>query len=1462
MSYTEYLAATDSDEDPLTYSIVTSPPSACGTITNFNANTGEYTFTPAAGQYGTFTFTFTATDVSKSANAGTVHITIEQAMPPTVSLATSANGNVLAAQATITLTATASPGAGQTLSQVQFYQGSTSLGTVTNSPYTYTWSNVSAGTYALTAVATDTDSLATTSNTVSVTVINPVTAVSLSTSLASPQSADTPITLTASATGGTGVQYQFWVNGTLLRDYSASSTCTWTPTAAGSDTLTVYAQDESDTTVNTSLVYTINPSLTAVSLSATPDSPLSTTPITLTAAVTGGTDVLYQFSVDGTIVQSYSASATCVWTPTTAGSDTLSVTAQDENGVATATSVFPIVVKCVAPVFTPAPNTYYSAQSVTIATLTSAASIRYTTDGVTTPSASVGTVYSSPVSITADTLLQAIAYKSGDTSSSVTSGYYTIQCAAPVFTPSPNTYSAAQSVTIATTTSEASIRYTTDGITTPSSTIGTVYNSPVSITANTTLQAIAYENGASSTVTSGFYAIQCAAPVFIPAPATPPVCTGFVTITTSTSGATIMYTIGYTTPSASVGTVYSSPVQVNPENPPYGTIINAIAVASNMAPSPVTTGTYTSPAIPVNVYPPYVFGDDAYMNQYAPWITVSGSSLTQPDSDILIYPPSTGYIYYALPGDTLLFNYPGYMDDDYYYTFGFWGSAGVYTTDASTYYTDWTYNSNVGDLQLTVTISSPLNAESSTGPQVYAIYPAVNPTGYSMIVQGSTYDKWYLFSDILPTLTQPAFYALYEDTLTFLLDLGNTGFQVSSLTANGVICPITPPSAPSLPIVYNKNEPYLPLDRGYPSWQPNYPYNVGDYVQPTPGNLNGCYYECMQAGTSGSVEPPWWFWEGSTDGGTVMEAHIDNNVWKCHGPVIDVTANITDPIDVYTPLDGAGNPVYEATISVTDGGQQLTPTPGYLHKVYNVYPYDVITCSLNLPAGMVLYQWEDTTNEGTAYSTNPSLTVTASTPHTIKAIIEYPLTGLTFYAYPYSPQVLSDLTSSIQVDASAIGGSNVQYSYWLYNPQSSPAWSLLQDFSTSPCYMWTPTAVGNYLISVTAKDGLTGKEVNSACWYTITGTPLTAVSLTETPTSPQSVSTPITLTASATGGTNVQYGYWAYNPAATPAWSELLANSPNSTYTWTPTVAGSYLISATAIDGLTGLSVNTSSWYTINNASASTLTLTPDLLSPQPEYTSITLSAYDAGNPNATYDFSVYNAEGNSAWTGITNSTNSTCVWTPTAEGNYQLMATEDGTSVSTTMWYTIGMPLESVALSTEYDSPWESNCPITLSSTATGGYNLQYDFSVYDASAATPVWTQLQGYSTSSNYTWTPTTPGNYLLSTSACDEDTGVIVNMMEWYAISGPLLTAVSLTESSPSPQSVGTPIKLTAAATGGINVQYDFSVYSDAATWVELQDSVSPTYTWTPNAAGWYLLSVTAIDGITGTESNTTAWYNVQ
>ena len=72
----------------------------------------------------------------------------------------------------------------------------------------------------------------------------------LTASPASPRPVNTPITLTATATGGTKVLYQFEIapstdtTYTVLRAYSGYRTCTWTPTIPGGYYLRVTAREQ------------------------------------------------------------------------------------------------------------------------------------------------------------------------------------------------------------------------------------------------------------------------------------------------------------------------------------------------------------------------------------------------------------------------------------------------------------------------------------------------------------------------------------------------------------------------------------------------------------------------------------------------------------------------------------------------------------------------------------------------------------------------------------------------------------------------------------------------------------------------------------------------------------------------------------------------------------------------------------------------------------------------------------------------------------------------------------------------------------------------------------------------------------------------------------------------------------------------------------------------------------------
>lgn len=91
-----------------------------------------------------------------------------------------------------------------------------------------------------------------------------------------------------------------------------------------------------------------------------------------------------------------------------------------------------------APTFSPPGGTYSAAQTVTIGSATSGATIRYTVDG-STPTAS-SPQYTAPISVPNSRTVNAIALKSGSTTSAVSSATYTIgtQAGCPTQSDTPN----------------------------------------------------------------------------------------------------------------------------------------------------------------------------------------------------------------------------------------------------------------------------------------------------------------------------------------------------------------------------------------------------------------------------------------------------------------------------------------------------------------------------------------------------------------------------------------------------------------------------------------------------------------------------------------------------------------------------------------------------------------------------------------------------------------------------------------------------------------------------------------------------------------------------------------------------------------------------------------------------------------------------------------------------------------
>ena len=199
---------------------------------------------------------------------------------PTVSLTAPANNATYTAPATITLAANASDADGS-ISKVEFYNGTTLLGTNTTAPYTYSWTNVAAGNYTITAKAYDNAGATTTSAGVNVVVTAPATNRPPTVAITAPANnasytAPASITITANASDADGSisKVEFYSNNGKLGEATAAPySYSWTNIAAGTYSITAKATDNSNATTTSSAVSVVvnTPTTTTTSGIGGPD---------------------------------------------------------------------------------------------------------------------------------------------------------------------------------------------------------------------------------------------------------------------------------------------------------------------------------------------------------------------------------------------------------------------------------------------------------------------------------------------------------------------------------------------------------------------------------------------------------------------------------------------------------------------------------------------------------------------------------------------------------------------------------------------------------------------------------------------------------------------------------------------------------------------------------------------------------------------------------------------------------------------------------------------------------------------------------------------------------------------------------------------------------------------------------------------------------------------------------------
>ena len=151
----------------------------------------------------------------------------------------------------------------------------------------------------------------------------------------------------------------------------------------------------------------------------------STQSVTISTATYGAS---IRYTTDGSTPSETAGTLYTGYSGVTVSSTTTLKAVAYESGYtdsSVASAAYTISPVAATPTFSPGAGSYGATQTVTISTMTSGASIRYTTDG-STPTETAGALYTGAITVNSTTTLKAIAYESGYTDSPVASATYTI----------------------------------------------------------------------------------------------------------------------------------------------------------------------------------------------------------------------------------------------------------------------------------------------------------------------------------------------------------------------------------------------------------------------------------------------------------------------------------------------------------------------------------------------------------------------------------------------------------------------------------------------------------------------------------------------------------------------------------------------------------------------------------------------------------------------------------------------------------------------------------------------------------------------------------------------------------------------------------------------------------------------------------------------------------------------------
>ena len=306
--------------------------------------------------------------IGLASSAGEVCIDQVEVVPATagafVRLTSPAAGSMAGAPLAVVLTADARSYTG-TVARVEFYNGTTLLGQSTATPASMNWTNVAAGSYALTARVYDSVGQVANSATVSLTVLPPLPTIVVTTPTHGASLTTGPLALSASATG-TLASVSFLVDGSLVGSDATSPYGTSWQASNGIHHIQAVATDTSgQQSVSAAVVIAISgggvintaPTISAIADQSTPqDTPKNAITFTIADGQTAAGSLTLNASSSNPILVPVAnvsfggtgASRTVSVTPAVGQSGTATITVVVSDGSLTASEPFTLTVTATA----------------------------------------------------------------------------------------------------------------------------------------------------------------------------------------------------------------------------------------------------------------------------------------------------------------------------------------------------------------------------------------------------------------------------------------------------------------------------------------------------------------------------------------------------------------------------------------------------------------------------------------------------------------------------------------------------------------------------------------------------------------------------------------------------------------------------------------------------------------------------------------------------------------------------------------------------------------------------------------------------------------------------------------------------------------------------------------------------------------------------------------------------------